>query len=156
MFQYHKTCWTIFLGKLAHSKKVELKHNLKSLRSIPWSNQLDPSAENAASCGFIAGKRQFTASNTSIGAPRSANQSTCQDTLSVSFVPRKWVRFDKTASKLLDVIYKTEALRITTTFDVSYKMRLGGSKIIKYLDEATKEDNNVLVSKFIDLLKANK
>ena len=56
----------------------------------------------------------------------------------------------------LDLIYKTEALRLVTTFDVSYRMRIGGPKIINYLDQATKDDTTVLVSKFIDLLKENK
>ena len=58
--------------------------------------------------------------------------------------------------RTLDLIYKTEALRLVTTFDVSYRMRVGGPKIINYLDQATKDDTTVLVSKFIDLLKENK
>jgi len=34
-------------------------------------------------------------------------------------------------------------------------MKIGGAKIIEYLSQARKDDNSILVSKFIDALKEN-
>ena len=67
----------------------------------------------------------------------------------------KWSLNAREGLNSLDVIYKTEALRLATTFDVSYRMKIGGAKIIEYLSQARKDDNSILVSKFIDALKEN-
>ena len=48
---------------------------------------------------------------------------------------------------------KTEAIRITTTFDVSYKMRIGSERINQFVKQAESDENNVSISKFLKLLK---
>ena len=48
---------------------------------------------------------------------------------------------------------KTEAVRIATTFDVSYKMRLGSERINELIKQSESDENNVSISKFLKLLK---
>ena len=48
---------------------------------------------------------------------------------------------------------KTEAIRIATTFDVSYKMRIGSERINQFVKQAESDENNVSISKFLKLLK---
>ena len=52
-----------------------------------------------------------------------------------------------------DFIMKTEAIRIATTFDVSYKMRIGSERINQFVKHAESDENNVSISKFLKLLK---
>ena len=52
-----------------------------------------------------------------------------------------------------DFTMKTEAIRIATTFDVSYKMRIGSERINQFVKQAESDENNVSISKFLKLLK---
>ena len=52
-----------------------------------------------------------------------------------------------------DFIMKTEAIRIATTFDVSYKMRIGSERINQFVKQAESDENNISISKFLKLLK---